>query len=107
MLYGLRTGDILLCKNKSLQQTNAYLIVYDTDKGFGLWCLGCGEALGFYGDDIEKMKKDILDENFLDIQAVVSKEIMTDYFNGNYRLDLPVKSHEGFNKIEIEIDLTN
>lgn len=59
MLYQLRTGDVILCENKPLDQTNAYLIVYDTDNGFGLWCLGCGEALGFYGDDVEKMKTDI------------------------------------------------
>lgn len=31
MVYNLKTGDILLCKNKPLNQTNAYLIVYDID----------------------------------------------------------------------------
>ena len=36
MLYQLRTGDVILCENKPLDQTNAYLIVYDTDNGFGL-----------------------------------------------------------------------
>ena len=64
MLHQLRTGDVILCENKKLNQTNAYLIVYDNDNGFGLWCLGCGEALGFYGDDVAKMKEDILDKDF-------------------------------------------
>lgn len=32
MLYQLRTGDVILCENKPLNKTNAYLIVYDTDK---------------------------------------------------------------------------
>ncbi len=36
MLYKLRTGDVVLCKNKPLNQTNAYLIVYDDDNGFGV-----------------------------------------------------------------------
>lgn len=49
-------------KTKKLNQTNAYLIVYDNDNGFGLWCLGCGEALGFYGNDVAQMKADILDK---------------------------------------------
>ena len=79
MLYQLRTGDVILCENKPLDQTNAYLIVYDTDNGFGLWCLGCGEALGFYGDDIEKMKTDILNKDFLNIQSVIPKELISEY----------------------------
>lgn len=107
MLYKLRTGDIILCQNKSKNQTNAYLIVHDTDNGFGLWCLGCGEALGFYGDDIDKMKSDILNKAFLNIQAVVPKEVMTGYFNSNYKLNFPVKSHDGFNDLDIEIELDN
>lgn len=107
MLYKLRTGDIILCKNKPLNQTNAYLIVYDTDSGFGLWCLGCGEALGFYGEDVERMKSDILNQKFLNVQAVVPKEIMTDYFNKNYNLDFPVKTHNGFNNLDIVIDIDN
>lgn len=105
MLYHLRTGDILLCKNKPLNSTNAYLIVYDNDNGFGLWCIGCGEALGFYGDDIEKMKSDILDKNFLNIQAVIPKEIITDYFNNNYKLSLPVRTHHGFHELNIIIEV--
>ena len=59
MLYQLRTGDVILCENKPLDQTNAYLIVYDTDNGFGLWCSWVWRSSGFYGDDIEKMKTDI------------------------------------------------
>lgn len=107
MLYKLRTGDIFLCDNKLKHQTNAYLIVHDSDKGFGLWCLGCGEAVWFYGDDIDKMKSDILNKDFLNIQTVVPKEVMTDYFNSNYKLNFPVKSHDGFNDLDIEIELDN
>lgn len=87
MSYQLRTGDVILCENKPLDQTNAYLIVYDTDNGFGLWCLGCGEALGFYGDDIEKMKTDILNKDFLNIQkelATYEGKIDIDTNNGGY-----------------------
>lgn len=107
MLYKLRTGDILLCENKLKHKTNAYLIVHDSDNGFGLWCLGCGEAVGFYGNNIDKMKSDILNKDFLNIQAVVPKEVMTDYFNSNYKLNFPVKSHDGFNDLDIEIELEN
>ena len=105
MLYKLRTGDIVLCKNKPLNQTNAYLIVYDDDNGFGLWCLGCGEAVGFFGKDTEKFKQALLDENFLHLQAIVPKELLTDYFNKNYKLDLPVKAHDGFNELNIIIEI--
>ena len=41
MLYQLRTGDVILCENKKANQTNAYLIVYDNDNGFGLWFSEC------------------------------------------------------------------
>ena len=105
MLYQLRTGDILLCENKQLSKTNAYLIVYDSIKGFGLWCIGCGEALGFYGADTEKMKEDMLDKNFLNIQAVVPKETITEHLNETYKLHLPIKSHDGYNELNIEIEL--
>lgn len=81
MLYQLRTGDVILCENKKLNQANAYLIVYDIDNGFGLWCLGCGEALGFYGDDIEQMRADILDKDFLNVQSVIPKELISNYLN--------------------------
>lgn len=105
MLYQLRTGDILLCENKPLNQTNAYLIVYDTDNGFGLWCLGCGEALGFYGNDIEKMKTDILNKKFLNIQSVIPKELITKYLNSQCKLAFPVKTHDGFHELNITIEL--
>lgn len=105
MLYQLRTGDILLCENKPLNQTNAYLIVYDTDNGFGLWCLGCGEALGFYGNDIEKMKTDILNKEFLNIQSVIPKELITKYLNSQCKLAFPVKTHNGFHELNITIEL--
>lgn len=107
MLYKLRTGDILLCKNKPCHHTNAYVIVYDNEKGFGLWCLGCGEALGFYGDDTALMKKHILDKDFLNIQAILPKEIFAEMINSKYKLDLPVKAHDGFHDLEIEIELEN
>lgn len=105
MLYKLRTGDVLLCKNKPLNQTNAYLIVKDTNNGFGLWCLSCGEALGFYGNDTEKMKNDLLNEDFLSLQRIIPKEVMANYFNDNYKLDLPVRPHDGFAELNIEIDM--
>ena len=98
MLYKLRTGDIVLCKNKSLNQTNPYLVVWDYDNGFGLWCLGCGEALGFYGDDVKQMKNDLLNEDFLNLQYIIPKENIADYFNNNYKLDLPVKVHDSVYK---------
>lgn len=107
MLYKLRTGDIILCENKKMNQTNAYLIVYDSENGFGLWCIGCGEALGFYEYDFKLMKDDILNKDFLNIQAIIPKEVMTDYFNSNYKLNFPVKSHDGFNNLDIEIELDN
>lgn len=102
MLYKLRTGDILLCKNKPLNRTNAYLLVHDTEHGFGLWCLGCGEAVGFYGNDTNKLKNDLT--GFLNLQHIIPKEILTDFINNNYKLSLPVKAHDGFNDINIEID---
>lgn len=105
MLYQLRTGDIILCENKSLNRTNAYLIVYDTDNGFGLWCLGCGEALGFYGDGVEKMKTDILNKDFLNIQSVIPKELICEYLNGQCKLAFPVKAHDGFHELGIVIEL--
>lgn len=105
MLYQLRTGDVILCENKPLDQTNAYLIVYDTDNGFGLWCLGCGEALGFYGDDIEKMKTDILNKDFLNIQSVIPKELISEYLSNQCKLASPVKAHDGFHELNIIVDL--
>ncbi len=105
MLYKLRTGDILLCENKQINKTNAYLIVHDTLKGFGLWCMECGEALGFYGKDTEKMKEDIMDKNFLNIQNVVPKETIAEYLNKTYHTRLPIKSHDGYNELDIEIEL--
>lgn len=105
MLYQLRTGDVILCENKSLNQTNAYLIVYDTDNGFGLWCLGCGEALGFYGDDIEKMKTDILNKDFLNIQSVIPKELISEYLSSQGKLAFPVKVHDGFHELNIVVEL--
>lgn len=105
MLYQLRTGDVILCANKPLNRTNAYLIVYDTDNGFGLWCLGCGEALGFYGDDIEKMKMDILNKDFLNIQSVIPKELISEYLNSQCKLAFPIKAHNGFHELNIVIEL--
>lgn len=105
MVYNLRTGDILLCKNKPLNQTNAYLIVYDIDNGFGLWCITCGEALGFYGKDTNKMKEDILNKDFLNIQFVIQKETICDFINENYKLKYPINSYDGFNDLGIEIDI--
>lgn len=105
MLYQLRTGDVILCENKLLNQTNAYLIVYDTDNGFGLWCLGCGEALGFYGDNIEKMKADILNKDFLNIQSVIPKELISEYLNSQCKLAFPIKAHNGFHELNIVIEL--
>lgn len=105
MLYKLRTGDVIFCENKPRNQTNAYLIVYDADNGFGLWCLGCGEALGFYGDDIEKMKTDILNKDFLNIQSVIPKELISEYLNNHYKLAFPVKAHDGFHELNILIEL--
>ena len=105
MLYQLRTGDVILCENKKLNQENAYLIVYDIDNGFGLWCLGCGEALGFYGDDIEQMRADILDKDFLNVQSVIPKELISNYLNSQCKLAFPVKAHDGFNKLNIVIEL--
>lgn len=49
--------------------------MYDNDNGFGLWCLGCGEAFGFYGNDVAKMKEDILDKNFSECAGSDSKRI--------------------------------
>ena len=105
MLYQLRTGDVILCENKKLNQTNAYLIVYDNDNGFGLWCLGCGEALGFYGNDVSKMKENILDKDFLNVQAVIPKELITGYLNSQCKLAFSVKSHDGFHDLNIVIEL--
>lgn len=105
MLYQLRTGDVILCENKKSNQTNAYLIVYDNDNGFGLWCLGCGEALGFYGNDVAKMKEDILDKDFLNVQAVIPKELISGYFNSQCKLAFPVKAHDGFHDLDIVIEL--
>ena len=105
MLYQLRTGDVILCENKLLDQTNAYLIVYDIDNGFGLWCLGCGEALGFYGDDIEKMKTDILNKDFLNIQSVIPKELISEYLSSQCKLASPVNAHDGFHELNIIVNL--
>lgn len=105
MLYQLRTGDIILCENKPLNQTNAYLIVYDTNNGFGLWCLGCGEAFGFYGNNIEKMETDILNEDFLNIQSVIPKELINEYLNNQHKLAFPVKTHNGRHELNIAIEL--
>lgn len=105
MLYQLRTGDVVLCENKPLNQTNAYLIVYDTDNGFGLWCLGCGEALGFYGDDIEKMKTDISNKDSLNIQSVIPKELISEYLSSQCKLAFPVKAHDGFHELNIVVEL--
>lgn len=102
MLYKVRTGDILLCKNEFFDFTNAYLVVYDAQNGFGLWCITCGESVGFYGEDIEKMKQDI--SNNMNIQAVVPKEEIISYLNDNCKPDFPVRVHEGFHELDLEIE---
>lgn len=79
--------------------------MYDNDNGFGLWCLGCGEALGFYGNDVAKMKEDILDKDFLNVQAVIPKELITVYLNSQCKLAFSVKLHDGFHDLNIVIEL--
>lgn len=79
--------------------------MYDNDNGFGLWYLGCGEALGFYVNDVAKMKEDILDKDFLNVQAVIPKELITVYLNSQCKLAFPVKLHDGFHDLNIVIEL--
>mgnify|MGYP000019024842 FL=1 len=102
MLYKLRTGDVILCENQRLNQTNAYLIVYDTENKFGLWCIGCGEVIGFYGNDTERMKTDIFSMN---IKSIVPKETITEYLNQQCNLALPVRVHDGFHELNIIVEL--
>ena len=93
MLYKIRTGDILLAKNKVLQKTNAYLVVnLGGDDGYGLICLSCGEKVGFYGTDKEKFREDI--DGFLSVKYIVPKEEVTSYLNNKYKLKYELKAHD-------------
>lgn len=65
----------------------------------------CCEALGFYGDDIEKMKTDILNKDFLNIQSVIPKELISEYLSSQCKLASPVKAHDGFHELNIIVDL--
>ena len=82
MLYRIRVGDILLAENKTLNQTNVYVIVnLGMDEGFGLMCLSCGSIVGIYGEDKEKLMEDI-----------------NGFLNGKYKLKYKVKAHDIVNK---------
>ncbi len=51
------------------------------------------------------MKEDILDKDFLNVQAVIPKELLSGYFNSQCKLAFPVKSHDGFHDLNIVIEL--
>lgn len=53
-----------------------------------------------YGDDVAKMKED-----FLNVQAVIPKELITVYLNSQCKLAFSVKSHDGFHDLNIVIEL--
>ena len=92
----IRVGDILLAENKTLNQTNVYVIVnLGMDEGFGLMCLSCGSIVGIYGEDKEKLMEDI--NGFLNVKYIVPEEIC-EFFNGKYKLKYKVKAHDIVNK---------
>lgn len=51
------------------------------------------------------MKEDILDKEFLNIQSVIPKELLSGYFNSQCKLAFPVKAHDGFHDLDIVIGL--
>ena len=106
MLYRIRTGDIILAENKFDKITNSYLIVnFGGEDGFGLICLSCGDKVGFYGKDKSKFLKDL--KGFFNVNYIIPKEYMVDYFNNNYKLDYKVESHDIFedNEFGVEFEL--
>lgn len=92
MLYKLRTGDILLAENKTLNITNAYMITYHSEDGYGLLCLSCGEQVGYFGLDKEKFKWYITE--VLPVKNVIPKEYMTDFINGKFNLKYKYRTHD-------------
>lgn len=93
MLYKIRTGDILLAENKIFNQTNVYLVVnFYGEEGFGLVCLSCGTKVGFYGENKEKLEKDI--NGFLNVKYIIPKEEICNFFNERYKLKYKVKTHD-------------
>ena len=53
-----------------------------------------------YGNDVAKMKED-----FLNVRAVIPKELITGYLNSQCKLAFPVKVHDGFHDLNIVIEL--
>lgn len=51
------------------------------------------------------MKEDILDKDFLNVQVVIPKELLSGYFNSQCKLAFPVKLHDGFHDLNIVIEL--
>lgn len=51
------------------------------------------------------MKTDILNKDFLNIQSVIPKELISEYLNSQCKLSFPVKAHDGFHELNIVVEL--
>ena len=48
---------------------------------------------------------DILNKDFLNIQSVIPKELISEYLSSQCKLASPVKAHDGFHELNIIVDL--
>ena len=51
------------------------------------------------------MKENILDKDFLNVRAVIPKELITGYLNSHCKLAFLVKVYDGFHDLNIVIEL--
>ena len=49
------------------------------------------------------MRADILDKDFLNVQSVISKELINDYLNSQCKLAFPVKTHESMDSKIVDL----
>lgn len=103
MLYRVRTGDILLCEDKGHNKTQVYLITHDEFDGYTLICLSCGCKIGSYKHDKDLLLKHM--KELLHVVQIIPKEIVADFINNKYHLNLKLQCHDICKEHELGIEI--
>ena len=103
MVYRLRTGDILLANHGESNQTFMYLLVHDSNVGYAIYCLSCGDMVCFFKDDKKELEDEI--RTFFDVKGVIPKEVMAEIINKKYVFENPVNPHDIFDEEELGIEI--
>ena len=103
MLYKVRTGDILLCKDKSHDRMQMYLITYDSCDGYSLICLTCGDKIGSYKHNKELLLHDM--KNFLNVVQIILKEIIINFVTTQYKMSPKLICHDICEEHELGVEI--